>query len=54
MIDNQQTTLEMIADFYGVTVGELHTFQMKCSIFSAVVIKLCKHLNWHNLYNILN
>ena len=45
--------LESISEFYGIGLNELRGFQTKCSIFSTVVVGLCKHLNWWNMSNLL-
>jgi len=45
--------LEVISEFYGIGINELRGFQTKCSIFSTVVVALCKHLNWWNMSNLL-
>jgi DNA polymerase theta len=46
--------LEAIATYYGVNLGALQSFQTKCAIFSSVVVNLCQHLSWWNLYNLLS
>jgi len=45
--------LDKLSDFYGIPILDLKQFQTKCTIFSSVVVSLCKHLNWWNLYNLL-
>ena len=46
--------LEAIAGYYGVQLGSLQAFQTKCAIFSSVVVNLCQHLSWWNMYNLLS
>jgi DNA polymerase theta len=46
--------LDQIANFYGLTVGELQAFQQRCTVFVCLVTQFTKELQWWNLANLLN
>lgn len=46
--------LDNVSRFYGLTVGEIQTFQQRCSVFVCLVTQFAKELQWWNIYNLLN
>ena len=50
----QEISLDAISNFNRISISELKAFQNRCSIYSGVIVKLCKQLNWWNLHNLLS
>ena len=45
--------VEDVSEFYNIPIGLIQGFKVRCSVFAGVVVSMCKHLQWWNLYNIL-